>query len=580
MSKEHQKRKLAYLLDDQISNQMVHDPRVRKYVIPQRILWKSDRTNAKVQNETCLLKKRSGQITLDTREACRLINDGGQAGVLIDFGIELHGGIEILAWGCGGEKKVNLRVRFGESAMEAMSEIGENNSTNDHAIRDQETEVSFLGATEIGNTGFRFVRIDLLDENSFVDIKSIRAVFIYQDVEYIGSFQSNDDLLNQIWQTGAYTVHLNMQNYLWDGIKRDRLVWIGDMHPETSTIQKVFGFNAAVPRSLDLIRDETPIPGWMNDIPSYSMWWIILHRDWYFQNGDKEYLTEQKDYLLKLLSYIQNHVCKNGTNKIDNRFIDWPSSGNEEAVNAGIQSLLILSMRAGYEICEILEEPTMAKTCEQTVQILKQNIPNHGGNKQAAALMVLAGLLDEEKVNQELLAVDGAKGISAFLGYYVLQARTIAGDIKGTLDLIREYWGGMLQLGATTFWEDFNIEWLENAARIDELPRNDQVDVHGTYGDHCYVKYRHSLCHGWASGPTAWMAEYVLGIKVLQPGCQVIEVKPNLGDLEWAEGTYPTPYGKVSVKHVKNKDGTVESEIYAPKNIEVRCSEGAEVTLF
>ncbi|MFQ9800204.1 MAG: hypothetical protein ACLR23_16090 [Clostridia bacterium] len=27
----------------------------------------------------------------------------------------------------------------------------------------------------------------------------------------------------------------------------------------------------------------------------------------------------------------------------------------------------------------------------------------------------------------------------------------------------------MLSLGATTFWEDFDLRWLENAARIDEL---------------------------------------------------------------------------------------------------------------
>jgi hypothetical protein len=34
-----------------------------------------------------------------------------------------------------------------------------------------------------------------------------------------------------------------MQEYLWDGIKRDRLVWIGDMYPEVSTIHAVFDFN-------------------------------------------------------------------------------------------------------------------------------------------------------------------------------------------------------------------------------------------------------------------------------------------------------------------------------------------------
>lgn len=41
------------------------------------------------------------------------------------------------------------------------------------------------------------------------------------------------------------------------------------------------------------------------------------------------------------------------------------------------------------------------------------------------------------------------------MGYYILTARAMAGDYEGCLEAIREYWGGMLSLGATTFWEDF-----------------------------------------------------------------------------------------------------------------------------
>ena len=123
-----------------------------------------------------------------------------------------------------------------------MSELGgPKNATNDHAVRDQTSLVPWLGTHEIGNTGFRFVRLDLVDRDSFVRIKSVRAIFVYRDLPYLGSFRSSDERLDRIWRTGAYTVHLNMQDYLWDGVKRDRLVWIGDMHPETMTICAVFG---------------------------------------------------------------------------------------------------------------------------------------------------------------------------------------------------------------------------------------------------------------------------------------------------------------------------------------------------
>jgi hypothetical protein len=56
------------------------------------------------------------------------------------------------------------------------------------------------------------------------------------------------------------------------------------------TISNVFGYNEVVPESLDLARDSTPLPGWMNGMYPYSMWWVLAERDWYWYNGDKEYL--------------------------------------------------------------------------------------------------------------------------------------------------------------------------------------------------------------------------------------------------------------------------------------------------
>lgn len=509
---------------------------------------------------------------MKSNNPCILQNNGKEkASLLLDFGKELHGGLQITTWFSNNAgKNVRLRIRFGESAMEAMSELGgEKNATNDHAIRDQIVEIPFLGTTEVGNTGFRFVRIDLLDENCSIELKSLRAIFVYRDLDYKGSFTCSDTLLNKIWQTGAYTVHLNMQDYVWDGIKRDRLVWIGDLHPEVATIQTVFGSQDIVKESLDLIRDETPLPEWMNHFPSYSMWWVIIQHDYYLYNGDDHYLREQKDYLVGLLKQLASYVEPNGTHALPNPFLDWPSSENKQAVEAGIHALFLLTMKKGAKLCRILKEHETSKLCEKTVEKLQNYVPDPANNKQAAALLVLAGLLDSKKTNAEILSKDGARRISTFLGYYVLKARAEAGDINGCLDVIRQYWGGMLSLGATTFWEHFDISWLENAARIDEIPAEGKIDVHGEYGDYCYKGYRHSLCHGWASGPTAWLAEYVLGIKVLEPGCKVVQIIPTLGDLEWAEGTFPTPYGNIYVKHEKREDGTNQSTIQAPKEIQI-----------
>ena len=545
-----------------------NETEVRKFLEPVKVLWKSSNG---VTNEEKLLQKGNGQADLNSSGLCILKSTAKlKPAILLDFGKELHGGLQIVTglWKVKGP--IKIRVRFGESASEAMSDIDTiKGATNDHAMRDFIVEVPWLGKLEIGNTGFRFVRIDLVDDNKELILKEVRAIFTYRNIPYLGSFKSSDTLLNKIWDVGAYTVHLNMQDYLWDGIKRDRLVWVGDLHPEVSTISSVFGYNEVVPKSLDLSRDITPLPKWMNGLSSYSMWWVIIHRDWYYNHGDLKYLKEQKEYLTKLLALLATKIDSKNSENLNARFLDWPSSENKQGIHAGLQAMMVLTFNAGADLCKILNEPATVKICEDAVTKLKKYVPEVNKSKQAASLLSLAGMLDAKKANNDVIAVGGAENFSTFYGYYMLKAKAKAGDYQGAIDNIREYWGAMLNLGATTFWEDFNLQWLPNASRIDELVPEGKKDIHGDYGAYCYIGFRHSLCHGWASGPTPWLTEYVLGIQVISPGAKVIKVDPHLGDLTFAEGTFPTPFGLVKVKHTKLPNGQIKSDIQAPKEVKI-----------
>ena len=54
--------------------------------------------------------------------------------------------------------------------------------------------------------------------------------------EFDGSFRCSDERINEIFDVAAYTFRLCIHNdMIWDGVKRDRLVWIGDLHPEQMT---------------------------------------------------------------------------------------------------------------------------------------------------------------------------------------------------------------------------------------------------------------------------------------------------------------------------------------------------------
>lgn len=542
----------------------------RKYITAERIVWVSDSTGKEVRSPESILKPSIGQADLNQGEYLNLNSTKDSfPGIVLDFGREIQGGLEIVTTRSNSNPAGKVRIRFGESVSEAMSTVGEKGATNDHAMRDFEITLPWLGRLEVGNSGFRFVRIDLIDPEVKLEIKEISAISIYRDIPYLGSFKCNDERLNKIWLTGAYTVHLNMQDYLWDGIKRDRLVWLGDMHPELMTVNTVFGYNEVIPKSLDLARDLTPLPNWMNGISSYSMWWIIIQRDWYYYQGNLDYLKDQKDYLIGLLNQLSLSIDASGKEILGGgRFLDWPSKSNDKAVHAGLQSLMVITFQAGYELCNIIGDRKTAEMCLLCVKKLKKHIPSMAGSKQAASLLSLSGLISPEQACKEIKK-DGVHRMSTFYGYYMLKALAKGGDYEEALNDIREYWGGMLDLGATTFWEDFDIDWMKNAARIDEIVPKGKVDVHANYGNYCYKGFRHSFCHGWASGPTSWLSQYVLGVNILKPGCREISIEPHLGDLQWVKGSFPTPYGIVKIEHKKQLDGTIKTTYEAPKGVKV-----------
>lgn len=542
----------------------------RTYITPVKIVWQSE--NAKIVNAQRLLQEGKHQASTVNKDLCLMKNKGENASILLDFGKEIHGGLEIVTGMWPGNKPINVRIRFGESVSETMAGTGEESSaTNDHAMRDWNTQLPWCGKIEIGNTGFRFVKIDLLDKDATLHLREISAISIMRDIPYLGSFKSNNQRLNKIWEIGAYTVHLNMQEYLWDGIKRDRLVWVGDMHPEVMTILSVFGANEVVTKSLDFIAEITPPGEWMNGISSYSMWWLLIQHQYYMNTGDLAYLQKHEDYIFKLLAKLEGKIDENGKEKLDgHRFLDWPTNDDPDAIHAGLQSLMVMTFDAGVKMAEILGKDRKAADYKEIRDKLKLHQPKLPTRKSPGALMALAGLADAQTMNDQLLVKDGVKDISTFYGYYVLNAMAKAGNYEQAMAFIDEYWGAMLDLGATSFWEDFNMDWTKNAGRIDELPTKGKVDVHKEYGDYCYVGHRHSFCHGWASGPTAWLSAYVLGIKVLAPGCTKIAIEPHLGDLEWVEGSYPTPLGLIKVRHEKLDNGEIKSEIDAPEGITIK----------
>lgn len=544
---------------------------VTKYLSPTRIMWLSDSSGRYISKPRNLLLPFSGQVSVaDTAYTTMISTNKNKASILLDFGKEIHGGIEIASSIRENQSPAKIRICFGESVTEAMSSVkGKDGASNDHALRDFSICAPWLGTIQIGNSGFRFVRIDLDDIDVKYNLKAVRAISRYQDIQYLGSFESDNPRLNKIWKTGAYTVHLNMQEYLWDGIKRDRLVWIGDLHPEVMTVLSAFGKNNVVNRSLDFAKNDTPLPGWMNGMCSYSLWWIIIQNDLYTYQGDLAYLKAQHSYLKGLLAQICAKVDKDGNETLDGtRFLDWPTSENKAVINSGLHSLCYMAVNAGMELGKVLNDNAIIAMCSETAKNLKKKEISNCGNKEASALKIISGLSKNSK-DCDVILKDGAKNFSTFYGYYMLEALAQNKKFDEATDIISKYWGAMLDLGATSFWEELNYDNIANAAPIDGFVPKGKFDIHADGGDYCYKGLRMSLCHGWASGVTPWMTKYILGIVPTDPGCSSITIEPHLSGCNSVKGTFPTPKGILYVSHKKDSKGKILSNITAPEGIKI-----------
>lgn len=529
----------------------------------------------KVNNADALLVKQPLQIGLSECNVCTI---QGKASIILDFGKELSGGARVLTHYISGSKTV--RLRFGESVGEACAELkgpnGGFGTTNDHSTRDMRVDLQCYSDMMFGQTGFRFLRLDVLSDDTAVRIKSILAAVDTDTRPAIGSFECDDALVNTIWDTAAYTVRLCIQNgYIWDGIKRDRLVWIGDLYPEVRAAQCIFGDLPEGRNCLDFSMDQTPLPKPINDIPTYSLWWIICLGEVYRFSEDKPSFSTYLPYVKGIVeNIIAPAISSDGEVNYGFNFIDWPSNAQEGETDkekkdmerkAGAAFLTKIALQAAKGL--LVEFSEDASLCEKLLGDIAQKTYDIRLYKQIAAMGVWAG--DGNDSMRETLLSGGAKGLSTFMSYPILTAVASFGEYESALEMMKEYYGGMLSVGATTFWEDFDLEWLEGSGRLDEMPKEGVKDIHGDFGKFCYGSFRHSFCHGWSAGVIPYLVETVAGIKTMGAGMRRIAIKPHLSGLKHVKVNYPTPYGILTVEHRLQENGEVKTSVVAPMEIEI-----------
>jgi alpha-L-rhamnosidase len=472
--------------------------------------------------------------------------------LLLDFGREVEGRVEFQS-DCDCDAWVT--IQYGESAEEARA--------GGHFVGTDLLHIA-SHATAVGpKAGFRYVKIRFVGGGPEIHFKTIQLDGIYYPVEYKGSFESSDQLLNRIWETGAYTMHLCMQDDIWDAVKRDRGRWIGDLDVGGRVINSVFADHFLVEDTMNRLIGDDPVTEQVNTIPGYSALWVTALAEYYRHTDAKDFLVSVHGRLIELLKLMDSGFDDRNVFVNPEKqwlFVDW-SPGLFADTPEARQATQIEYYRAYKEGAYLLRElgdtanadhydQRAAAIGTATNKYLRDaNTGTYGTRWQTNAMAIISGLATPDQYpalwDNVLKNVSQDRWdspvISPYYNYYVVSAMAQAGHRAEALKWIRTFWGGMLAEGATSFWEAYDLRWPKNNFHV-------SLQADGTTG------YFVSLAHGWSSGPTVWLMEQVLGINPTSAGFGHVTIRPDLIDLSWARGSEPTPSGPINVD-IKSEGG-------------------------
>ena len=485
----------------------------------------------------------SGQFSIAMPQ--HLTGDGGAPSVVLDFGRELTGRVEIVS---DSAQPITLTVQMGESESETMKVpfLGVNQMT-----------IAPRGTGYSPKTAFRYARIQFLAGAPEIRFKSIAVDHIFYPVQYTGSFESSDPLLNRIWEVGAYTAHLCMQDGVWDASKRDRGRWMGDTDVSGRVIEDVFGEHPLMEDTLDRLMGPAPVTEHVNGIPGYSSFWFTGVADYYRHTGSKAFLAREHDRMLQLLAVIDREFNERSVYVNKTKvwlYVDWSPELNGDTIETRRATTLEFYrayVDAAYLLGEAGDRANADHYTARAAQIkagAEQYLTDpatgtFGPRWQTNAAAVIGGAASPARypaIWKNVLSQVGAgptRGliISPYYNYYVIRAMAEMGHRPEALAWIRQYWGGMLNEGATSFWEAYDPSWYKE-------------DFHSSLQSDNRSGYFVSLAHGWSAGPTAWLMEQVLGIQPTGAGFSTVDIRPDLVGLEYAKGAEPTPHGLLKVE--------------------------------
>jgi len=430
---------------------------------------------------------------------------------------------------------------------------------------------------------------------TITDLKIVERLYPY---ERLGSFHSNDEFLNKLWEMSARSCEILSEDSYVDCADRERVEWMDDTPPGydiTRTTMAGVGSDGKLqygdPRLLKELIRRTALTlqpeGWVKahtcsdrydihaKMEDRACDWLEGVRLYYEATGDKAALKEIWPAIAAQMDFFLQRRTERGLV----RARDWVVWGNPVSYQTGegttLNAFVYRALEDAAKVGDVIGEKVEAERFAKGASDLKKSINNVLWNEEmgtySAGFFTDADLeeskrkfglartnniaiptlhssvfaLDRgvvpsdrhDRVVQTMVAQD-QKGEARLMTYYYLAKQLYAMDQPSSdqrvLDLLRKKWIGMVDSPWQCSWEEFG----------------------GSSKAHIYGMY-----------PGYFLSAYVLGVRRDAPVAdKVIRIEPHLGDLKNAEGTVVTEFGPVRVAW-KNGQEKLCFEITLPGGI-------------
>lgn len=372
-------------------------------------------------------------------------------------------------------------------------------------------------------------------------------------------FESQNKQLDTILKIGWHTAKLCAWETYMDCPYYEQLQYVGDTRIQAMVSYYNSGDDRLGRNAITLLdhsrlaegitqsRYPTAIP---QQIPTFSLWWIGMLRDYYMYRNDSRFVADKLPGVEQVLNFFNRYQQTDGSLKGAPywEFTDWANGkgwdgGTPPMGVQGNSSVLDMQLLWAYQIAARLENDLGSKEFaakyEKLAVQLKATIRNkywvpakslyadepekNTFSQHANALAILTGVAEGEQataISNKLLTDTTLVQASIYFKYYVYQAMVKTGhgnDYVNWLDI----WRDNIKMGMTTWAEMSDI----SASRSD--------------------------CHAWGASPNIELYRTLLGIDSEAPGFRKVKIEPHLGTMTHIGGSIPHPAGTVSVRYDK-----------------------------